>query len=100
LIKISDHSLAGLRSLCRLYNVDKLYLFGSALSNDFNKQSDIDLVVKFKSMDLFLYFDNYIGLKEALEHLLNRKVDLLEEQAIKNPILLKAINSTKELIYG
>lgn len=46
------------------------------------------------------YFENYMNLKENLKKLFGRKVDLLEEQTLKNPILIKSINKSKELIYG
>jgi predicted nucleotidyltransferase len=89
-----------LKKLCMLYNVDKMYLFGSALTANFNSKSDIDFLVKFKSIDLSIYFDNFLGFKENLEKLFGRKVDLIEEQTLRNPILIKSINSSKELVYG
>ncbi len=89
-----------LRTLCSQYNVEKMYLFGSALNSTFNDKSDIDFLVKFKPFDLSLYFDNYLQLKENLKNLFGRDIDLLEEQTLKNPILIKAINNTKKLIYG
>jgi predicted nucleotidyltransferase len=75
-------------------------LFGSSLTDAFNNESDIDFLVKFKSIDLSIYFDNFLGLKENLEKLFGRKVDLIEEQTLRNPILIKSINSSKELVYG
>jgi predicted nucleotidyltransferase len=77
-----------------------MYLFGSALNSSFTAQSDIDFLVRFKQMDLSKYFQNYMELKKNLESLFGRKVDLLEEQTLKNPILIKSINESKELIYG
>ncbi len=97
---IIDNKIDELKILCTTYNVDKMYLFGSALNTNFNKNSDIDFLVRFKSIDLLKYFDNYIGFKEKLEILFERKVDLLEEQTLKNPILINSINKSKELIYG
>jgi predicted nucleotidyltransferase len=58
------------------------------------------LLVKFKPIDLARYFDNYIAFKEKLKALFGRDVDLLEEQTLKNPVLIKSINKNKELIYG
>ncbi len=43
---------------------------------------------------------NYITLKEKFEELFGRDVDLVEEQTLKNPILINSINKNKELIYG
>ena len=89
-----------IKQLCETHNVDKLYLFGSATTPNFNDESDIDLLVKFKSFDLKLYFLNYINFKEKLKNLLNREIDLVEEQTLKNPYLILSIEENKELIYG
>ncbi|MFE3871865.1 nucleotidyltransferase family protein [Flavobacterium sp. ZS1P70] len=89
-----------IRNLCETHNVEKLYLFGSAATTKFNKDSDIDFLVKFKSFDLKLYFINYIDLKNKLKNLLHREIDLVEEQTLKNPYLISAIEENKELIYG
>jgi hypothetical protein len=77
-----------------------MYLFGSALNSKFKKESDIDLLVKFKPFDLTNYFDNYLHLKQTLEELLGREVDLIEEQTLKNPVLINSINKNKKLLYG
>jgi predicted nucleotidyltransferase len=99
-MEIIDKNKKKLNELCMLYNVETMYLFGSVLNSSFNSKSDIDLLVKFKPVDLSNYFDNYINFKENLEKLFQREVDLLEEQTLKNPILIKSINQSKELIYG
>jgi predicted nucleotidyltransferase len=77
-----------------------MYLFGSAVTDNFDDESDVDFLVKFKPIDLSKYFENYINFKESLKNLLKRDVDLLEEQSIKNPILKKSIDKSKALIYG
>ena len=89
-----------IKNLCETHNVEKLYLFGSATTTKFNKESDIDFLVKFKSFDLKLYFINYIDLKNKLKNLLYREIDLVEEQTLKNPYLISSIEKNKELIYG
>ncbi|MCX2680851.1 nucleotidyltransferase domain-containing protein [Galbibacter sp. EGI 63066] len=89
-----------IRALCKTHNVEKLYLFGSATNDDFSPESDIDFLVKFKKIDLAKYFENYMVLKESLKNIFNREIDLVEEQTLKNPILIKSINKSKELIYG
>ena len=97
---IVEQNMSDIKRLCILYNVDKMYLFGSVLNSSFSEKSDIDLLVKFKSMDLANYLDNYIGFKENLEALFGREVDLVEEQTLRNPVLIKSINKSKSLIYG
>ena len=89
-----------LYELCMRYHVDRMYLFGSALTPNYDQQSDIDFLVRFQPIELSLYFENYFNLKEQLKSLYGRDIDLLEEQALKNPILIQSINRTKQLVYG
>ena len=93
-------NINNVKKLCTAHNVETLYLFGSAVTKKFNSTSDIDLLVKFKPIDLSGYFDNYINFKNSLSALFGRDVDLIEEQTLKNPVLIKSINKNKELIYG
>ncbi len=86
--------------LCERYNVETLYLFGSAQADRMNDISDVDLLVKFKKFNAAKYFQNYIDFKTSLQKLFNRDVDLLEEQTLSNPYLINSINKNKELIYG
>jgi predicted nucleotidyltransferase len=75
-------------------------VFGSATTDSFNSQSDIDFIVDFLPVNAKEYADNYYDLKFSLEQLLNRKVDLLEETAIKNPYFLQSIQDKKQMLYG
>lgn len=86
--------------LCKRYNVETLYLFGSAQAGTMNDDSDVDLLVRFKKFNIAKYFQNYIDFKNSLQTLFNRNVDLLEEQTLSNPYLIKSIDKNKELIYG
>ena len=99
-MKVIENHIDSIKELCNTYHVDKMYLFGSALNADFNEKSDIDFLVKFKAVALSGYFDNYFNFKEGLQNLFNRKVDLIEEQTLKNPILIRSINRNRELVYG
>ena len=85
--------------LCKKHKVKSLYAFGSVLTDKFNDQSDVDLVVDFNQMPLKIYSDNYYDFKFSLEDMLNRQVDLLEYKAIRNPYFLENINKHKKLIY-
>jgi len=89
-----------IRHLCSKHKVNKLYVFGSVLRDNFKNESDIDLVVDFEKVDLNDYADNYFDLKDQLELIFNRRVDLLEEKGIRNPFLRRQIDSEKQLIYG
>lgn len=98
-MNLIDHNIIALIELCKQHRVKELFLFGSVLTNKFNSKSDIDLLVQFDSIDLLEYFDNYMDFKEGLEKLLGRHVDLLENQAIRNPIFRKVIDREKRLVY-
>ncbi len=86
--------------LCEIHKVKKLYAFGSVLTESFNTNSDIDLIVEFKNIKLEDYADNYFDFKFSLQDILKRPVDLLEEQAIKNPYFRKSVNEKRQLVYG
>ena len=56
--------------LCKKYNVDRLHVFGSVLTDKFNEESDIDLIVDFDKENIVNYFDNYFDFKYSLENVL------------------------------
>jgi uncharacterized protein len=91
--------LEDIKLLCSRYKVNKLYAFGSILTGKFNKGSDVDFIVDFQPLDILQYADNYYDLKFALENVLHRQVDLLEEKAIKNPYLQQVVNNKRQLVY-
>ena len=75
-------------------------LFGSILTDRFNKASDIDFIVDFEPVDVLQYADNYYDLKFSLENILHRPVDLLEEKAMKNPYFQQVVNNKRQLVYA
>ncbi len=85
-------------SLCKALSVRKLDLIGSAARDDFKESSDIDVLVVFDG-DMNL-FDRYFELKENLEKIFGRSVDIVMEEAIKNPIFRKSINQDRVLLYA
>jgi hypothetical protein len=69
------------------------------LTPNFDTYSDIDLLVDFLDQDALQYASNYFQFKFELEKLFNRKIDLLEERALKNPYFIENINQKKQLLY-
>jgi uncharacterized protein len=98
-MNIVELNRESITALCLQHNVDRLYSFGSIDTDRFTNESDIDLLVSFGNVRLMNYFDNYIGMKESLERLFRRPVDLVESQTIKNPVLRRSIERNKTLIY-
>ena len=89
-----------IQSLCQRYKVKTLHVFGSVLTSRFSGESDVDFLVEFKKEEIKDYFTNFFDFKSALEDTTGREVDLLENHAIRNPILKHNLNRTKKLIYG
>jgi predicted nucleotidyltransferase len=87
--------------LCRTHHVKRLAVFGSAVRDDFDPaSSDVDIILEFEDMPIEEYSDNKWALHDELVSKLNRKVDLLTWESVKNPYLLKAILRSNETIYG
>jgi predicted nucleotidyltransferase len=86
--------------LCETHNVKSLYAFGSVLTDNFNKESDIDLIVDFSNIAVEDYADNYFDFKFSLQDILKRPIDLLEEKAIKNPYFRQSVYQKRQLVYG
>ncbi len=87
--------------LCRRYRVRRLELFGSAAGESFDPQrSDADFLVEFEPLADGEHADTYFGLRESLESLLSRPVDLVMTKAIRNPYFLQAIEPTRTLLYA
>jgi hypothetical protein len=69
---------ASISKLCETYKVKSLYAFGSVLIDNFDAESDIDLIVDFSNMGVEDYADNYFDFKFSLQEIFKRPVDLLE----------------------
>ena len=98
-MNIIDRNIDQINKLCKHHKVRELYLFGSVLTEKFNDESDIDFLVEFSLVDIQEYFNNYMDFKEKLEALLKRPIDLVENQAVRNPIFRRVIDRDKKLIY-
>ena len=80
--------------------VKRLYIFGSALTSLFDETtSDIDVLVETENLSPEEKGEQLITLWEDLETLFSRKVDLLTENSLRNPYLIKEITETRKLIY-
>jgi predicted nucleotidyltransferase len=98
-MNIIERNIDTLIILCKQHKVRELYIFGSILTQRFYETSDVDFLVQFGTIDILDYFDNYMDFKEELEKLFDRPVDLLENQAIRNPIFRKVLDRDKKLVY-
>ena len=92
---------AELAALCRRFHVRRLDVFGSAVTETFDPaRSDVDFLVEFEREGPISPFEAYFGLKEALEALFARPVDLVVASAVRNPYLRKSIEQSREPVYA
>ena len=88
-------------ALCKKYRVKNLYVFGSILSSRFNENSDVDFSATFNhDPDPLVAGENFMNFYIDLENLMGRRIDLGDEDFIKNKYFREELNETKQLIYG
>lgn len=97
---IDRKKLLALRAACRRRHVRQLDLFGSALSAKFDpKHSDLDLLVRFEDLPPARYADAYFGLKQDLENLFDRAVDLITSQSLDNPFFRREVERHHQTLF-
>lgn len=99
--QLIDRHRVEVESLCRDAGARRLYVFGSAVRADFDPAvSDLDFLVQFDDMPPAKYAEAYFTLKESLEALFGRRVDLLTEAALENPYLRHRIEAERQPVYA
>lgn len=93
-----ENNIAKISALCEKHKVKTLFVFGSILTNQFNENSDIDLLVNFNKDEIDDHFINYFDFKYSLQDLLGREVDLVDESAVRNPFFKKELDQTKNFV--
>jgi len=95
-----EDNLEEIRRLCRIHGVRRLEVFGSIRREDFDiNRSDVDRLVEFEPQAANS-FQNFLDLKEALQGLFGRRVDLIELRAIRNRRLRRHIEQSKSPVYS
>lgn len=91
--------IAAHREELRAMGVSSLSLFGSLARDEATAGSDVDLLVEFDDEPAQL-FDRYFGLRESLEALYGRPVDLVAAGSLRNPYFIAAVNETRRPVYA
>jgi hypothetical protein len=99
--RIIEERLNEIQKLCKNHGVKSLYIFGSANTSTFDKDSDIDLLISFKdNLTIEEYTENYFTLQYKLRELLKREIDLVTQNSLSNPYFIQSIDQNKQLLYG
>lgn len=95
-----DLDTGTIADVCRRFHVRRLSVFGSATTENFDPAtSDVDFLVEFEdgANDLF---GSYFGLKEELEGVLGRPVDLVMPKSLENPYFAESVERTRRDLYA
>ena len=88
-------------ALCRRTGARRLDVFGSAVRSDFDPAtSDLDFLVEFDDLPPVKYADAYFALKESLEALFGRPVDLITEASLENPYFRERVQAERQPLYA
>ncbi|MFN8257362.1 MAG: nucleotidyltransferase domain-containing protein [Bacteroidales bacterium] len=83
------------------HKIKRVFVFGSACTNHFNENSDLDFLISFKEgIEPLERGELWWSLYDTLKLTFNREIDLLTENQLKNPYFIQEINKTRQLIYG
>ncbi|MFM2056971.1 MAG: hypothetical protein RLY71_1356 [Pseudomonadota bacterium] len=87
-------------ALCQRHHARRLDLFGSAVRSDFEpERSDLDFLVSFDELPPVEAYDAYFSLKEGLEVMFHRRVDLVVERAVRNPHFRAWVEAERQPIF-
>jgi len=101
MVAVIEDKRESIASLCRAHGVVRLYVFGSALREDFRPGvSDVDLLVEFEPMDGHDKAHAYFDLLDELRDLLGVEIDLVMIGAVKNRYIALDIEQTKQVLYA
>jgi predicted nucleotidyltransferase len=91
-----------LAELCQRYHVARLEVFGSAAESEADADArDIDLLVEFDPKhDLGPWMHDYFALRDELQALFARPVDLVMPSGMRNPYFIREVNRTRRLLYA
>jgi len=91
-----------LNKFCKRWKIIKLEIFGSAIRNDFNNESDVDLLVVFDP-DFHRTLVDMEEIQQEIEEIFNRPVDLITRKTIErsqNPYKRQNILDSTVVLYG
>jgi len=99
MVAVLEHQRDEIAALCRKYGVQRLYVFGSVLGEDFRPgESDVDMLVELGPMDGHTKAHAYFDMLDELRGLLGAEVDLVMAGAVKNRFIARDIERTKQML--
>lgn len=101
MINVVEQHLDKIAELCRRAGARRLEIFGSAVRQDFDlMSSDLDFLAEFDDLPPARYADAYFLLKESLEALFGRQIDLITEASLENPYFRNRVQAERQTVYA
>ncbi len=101
MIRLPESQRKAIAQECRRHGVARMYVFGSALRDDFRPgDSDVDLLVEFRPMPPHQLVDAYFELLESLRAIIEGPVDLVMADAVRNHYIVAEIERTRQVLYA
>lgn len=94
-----DLPQGAIEDFCRKRGIKELAIFGSALTDEFRPDSDIDVLVVLQEEATWSLFD-HIEAEAELAAIFGRDVDLVMKNAIRNPFRRHHIMTHQEVVYA
>lgn len=91
-----------IKQFCNKWNICELSLFGSSITDKFNKESDIDILISFNENSHYGLFE-LAEMKSELEKIYGREVDLVTRKSVEqspNYLRSKSILSNLKSLYA
>jgi len=95
-INISEKDI---KIIAAKYSIKEISVFGSSIRDDFDTDSDIDLLIEFYNSETISLYD-IIDIQEYFEKITQRPVDIVEPEGLRNPYRRENILKTKEILYA
>jgi predicted nucleotidyltransferase len=99
-LNLPDEKIA---EFCRKWNVTEFALFGSVLRDDFRPDSDVDVLVSFRSYETTPSLFDHVDMQDELAEIFGRRVDLVSKRGVEkseNRFRRKAILDSARVVYA
>ena len=94
-----DIPMESIKASCAKWKVVEFSLFGSVQRDDFQLDSDIDVLLSFEENSAWSLYD-FVDMKHELRTIFGREVDLVEKEAIRNPYRRRSMLAEHEVLYA
>lgn len=95
---MSNSFVESIQSYFKTQPISRAWVFGSFSRGEERADSDIDLIVQYDRTHQRVGLFTIVGIQQHLQHLLGRKVDLVEDGTLM-PFATESANNDKILIY-